>query len=178
MTLALLAPSISLGTLLLLTVLPLIGPFRRNFENFRNVYGKICVLVATLFLLLHAIELLKAVGHTFSIGSAMAILVGSLIAVLGNWMGKIRRNFYVGIRTPWTIANDRVWEKTHRVGGPIMVVVGIASVISGLVAPDWVSYAVLIGGAIALAVWSMGYSLYWYRRLGSVDELPSAPGEA
>jgi uncharacterized membrane protein len=105
------------------------------------------------------------------IGPALCVLVGLMIAMLGNWMGKLRRNFYIGIRTPWTLANEVVWEKTHRLGGKLFVAAGLISAITGLFAGDVVCFVVLMSTLIGSALWAVLYSLYEYRKLGQVDDL-------
>jgi uncharacterized membrane protein len=170
-TLALLMPIMAAVLIGLLTGLPLLGPFRSNFEEFRVIYGRVCIAALTSFLGIHLVIMLKGAEYPIDIGRALAIILGLLFAVLGNWFGKIRRNFYVGIRTPWTIANDEVWERTHRVGGRLFAIVGVASVVSGLLAPAQVCFFVLIGGVVIASVWSVLYSIYWYRRLGQVDDM-------
>ncbi len=170
-TLALLMPAISAAMIGLLVFLPLLGPFRRNFEQFRVIYGRICVAALASFLGIHLVIMLKGAGYPIDIGRALAIILGLLFAVLGNWFGKIRRNFYVGIRTPWTLANDQVWERTHRLGGRLFAAVGLAAAISGLVAPAWACFIVLMGGVAVASVWSVVYSIYWYKKLEQVDDM-------
>ncbi len=171
---AVLMPAIGLGMIGLMAGLPLLGPFRRNFERFRTTYGRICVAIVTALLAFHLIALLKGIGRSIEIGATMSIVVGLLLAVIGNWLGKVRRNLHVGIRTPWTLANDAVWERTHRAGARFMVSVGLVSALAGIVAPDWLCFAVLMGGLGAFVVWAALYSLYWYRKLGERDELTSS----
>jgi uncharacterized membrane protein len=91
-----------------------------------------------------------------------------MIAMLGNWMGKIRRNFWVGIRTPWTLADDRVWEITHRQGGKIMMLYGLTVAFAGIIAPPVVAVAVLIIGALVLVAWSIAYSYIVHRRVEQI----------
>ncbi len=172
--LAAMGPAIGLGATLLLTGLPLLGPFRKNFERFRTTYGRICVTMMTAMAAIHVIAVVKATGHPLDIGATLSIVIGLLLAVIGNWLGKVRRNFWVGLRTPWTLANDTVWEKTHRVGSKLLVIVGLVSAAAGFIAPSWLCYVILVGGVCLIAAWSMLYSLYWYRRLGDIDELSRA----
>ncbi|MBK8268617.1 MAG: SdpI family protein [Planctomycetes bacterium] len=80
------------------------------------------------FLALHVLFMLEANGTNVRMGPSIGIILGIMFMVLGNWMGKLRRNLYIGIRTPWTIANDIVWEKTHRLGGRLFVAAGIVTV--------------------------------------------------
>lgn len=167
-------PLILSGVTLLLTTLPLLGPFRKNFEQFKQTYGFICMALVAVFVAMHVTFLLGASGRPIRMGAAFSIITGALIVVIGNFMGKLRRNFYVGIRTPWTIANDEVWERTHRLGGPLFCVQGLISIVAGFVAPDWLCFVILIGGLIGVALWTVLYSLWVYRRLGSVDDLTTA----
>ncbi len=89
--LALLAPAVSVAVGGLLAVLPLIGPHRANFDKFRITYGRIGVMVLATIAAIHVVLLLKALGADFNVGSAACILGGAAIALLGNWMGKIRQ---------------------------------------------------------------------------------------
>jgi uncharacterized membrane protein len=169
--LAILMPAILLGLSLLLVALPAIGPFKANFARFRETYGRVCVTIVAGLVGVHGVILAKAAGADLSIGAALAIVIGLMLALMGNWFGKIRRNLYVGIRTPWTIANDRVWEKTHRLGGKLFIIVGLASAVAGFLAPDVVCFVILVGGTLGATLWAVFYSLYWYRKLGEVDDL-------
>jgi uncharacterized membrane protein len=86
--------------------------------------------------------------------------VGLLLIVLGNYMGKLRKNFFVGIRTPWTLASDDVWERTHRMGGRVFVLAGLASVVAALAgaAPGTMLYVLA-----AAAIVTVAYSYLIYR---------------
>ena len=90
------------------------------------------------------------------------LAAGVLYLLLGNYMGKLRRNFFIGIRTPWTLASDAVWERTHRVGGRLFMLGGLATVLIALVDPaPWLLLIVLA------AVWliTAGYSYFIHLRL-------------
>jgi uncharacterized membrane protein len=166
-----LLPAVALGVVGLLSALPLLGPFRRNLESFRITYGRILVLVMAVFVAMHIVFVLNAAGRVIPVGRTLAVIIGTMLAVLGNWLGKLRRNFYIGIRTPWTIANEEVWERTHRVGGPLFVIHGVIVALSGIFGNDRGCFLVLMGGLIAIALFCTIYSLVLYRRLGGVDEL-------
>ena len=169
--LAFLVPAIGAGLVFVLWALPLLGPFRANFERFRVTYGRVCLTTVAVLLALHAVFLGAALGQNLSIGRTLSIICGIMLAVMGNWMGKVRRNFYLGIRTPWTLANEQVWERTHRAGGRVMVAIGIVSVAFGLFAGEAVATVVFFSGVGVLVVWAMVYSLVIYRRVGNRDEL-------
>jgi uncharacterized membrane protein len=88
--------------------------------------------------------------------------VGALLVLLGNVMGKVTRNFFIGIRTPWTLASEEVWLRTHRFGGKVMVATGVVIVVAVLAgAPtEWLIPTVLVSLGIPAV-----YSYFLYRRL-------------
>lgn len=169
--LLLLGPCLGLGLALFLGLMPLLGPLRRNVESFRTVYGRLCVLVVAMILAIHVIALLKGSGHSMPIGRAMAIILGIMIAVMGNWLGKLRRNFWIGIRTPWTLLSDVVWERTHRLGGRLFVVAGLLSALAGLLLPGWLCFWVMIGSICAASLITTIYSIICYRRYAEPHEI-------
>jgi uncharacterized membrane protein len=170
-------PLVTVGLTLLLAILPWLGPFRANFERFRVVYGRLGVTLVTAMMAVHVVFVLKGSGRPIQIGAAFSIIFGLLLAVIGNWMGKIRRNLYLGIRTPWTIVNDRVWERTHRIGGRITVAGGLLTTAVGLAGlPDATCFFVTMSWLGILVAWAMIYSCWLYRRTGPLDELRAANG--
>lgn len=169
--LVVLMPATMVGIIGLLLVLPWLGPFRKNMVQFRDAYGQVVALVSLAMLAIHVVILLKAAGWQIQIGSALCVIVGLMLALTGNLFGKLRRNFYVGIRTPWTLANNEVWERTHRLGGRVFVAVGLTASVAGLVLPQWMAFIVLIGGTLAATAWAIVFSVLEYRRGGSVDNL-------
>ena len=169
--LAFLVPAVAAGVMVLLTVLPILGPFRQNFERFRITYGRMCTLVVAVIVAFHAVFMADALGRHIAMSRIMAIICGAMFMVMGNWLGKVRRNFYLGIRTPWTLVNERVWEKTHRAGGKLMVCIGIASVGLGLFADERLCAIGFFSGLGLLVAWSLIYSFVAYRRLGHVDDV-------
>lgn len=93
-------------------------------------------------------------------GRLVMIGVGLLFATLGNYLGKSKRNFFLGIRTPWTLASDEVWRRTHRLGGWVMVGAGVALVVMGFTGIHQLAFALVIGAAVLVPVI---YSFFAYR---------------
>ena len=168
-------PACMVAVMALLLVLPRLGPFRENLESISTTYGRIMVTIALMMVAMNTIFLLASIGYALPIGSSIALVVGLFFALLGNWMGKVPRNFYVGIRTPWTLANDTVWERTHRLGGRVMVAAGLLVAATSLFASDIVCFIVLMASMAVTVIWALIYSYRLYRRLGSIDDL-QAPG--
>ncbi len=175
-TFTLLMPSVQAGIAGLMLVLPLLGPLRRNMQDFRVIYGRIAVAISLMLFALSVIIGLKTAGADIPIGTAVAMVLGLSFVVLGNWFGKIRRNFYVGIRTPWTLASDYVWDRTHRLGGRLFV---LAGAVVALVAPfvaEWIVFIVLMTCVLGASLWTIVYSYVCYRRHGEKDDL-GTPGD-
>ena len=88
----------------------------------------------------------------------MAIGVGGLFVIIGNVMTRMRPNWFMGIRTPWTLSSDAVWRKTHRVGGYGFVTGGVLAILAGVLRPDWAPW--VITGSVAIA--ALGSAVYSY----------------
>jgi uncharacterized membrane protein len=155
-------PGIMAGILLLFVVLPWLSPKQFEMDSFRSTYLYIMVMILTLVAYVHALVL--AAGLSMAIDMTRAVEGGLclLIALLGNVLGKVRRNFYVGVRTPWTIANEQVWNATHRFAAKTLFAGGLAGLVAVILrAPFWVPIAAILLGALIPVV----YSLIFYKQL-------------
>ena len=118
-------PVMMVPMLLLFYFLPALSP--RNFEvdTFRPTYLYIMDVVLGLFTYMQAVLLYtvyQAVhgDDSFDIGRGFFAGIFLFFAMMGNVMGKVRKNFYIGIRVPWTLASERVWNDTHRLAAWVM----------------------------------------------------------
>ncbi|QJE73893.1 DUF1648 domain-containing protein [Aerophototrophica crusticola] len=113
-------------------VIPFIEPREENRE--RSAKPTATIILATMGLLaaIHAVTLANAFGVDLDMGAVVMTGLGLLFAIVGNLLGKLRPTFTVGIRTPWTLSDDRVWDKTHRATGRVYVAVGLAVAAMGL----------------------------------------------
>ncbi len=127
-----LLPIIMLVMWAVLWALPRISPRGFRMEGFRNVYDVLRLINLGFMFVVTVTVLLAAAGLPLPIGVIVMVAVGLLFVVLGNFMGKIRKNFFVGIRTPWTLADDEVWLRTHRFAGWLFVLGGFAFMAEGL----------------------------------------------
>lgn len=158
----LLLPMIALGLYVMLLVLPRLDPGRANYASFAGPYTVIRVAMLALMLGIHTLVLATALGYAVNAGRWIPVGVGALFVVLGNVMGKVRPNYFVGIRTPWTLASARSWEKTHRLGGRLFVVAGIALALASILGRPEALVAVGVFGAASL-VWLFYYSFAVWR---------------
>jgi uncharacterized membrane protein len=168
-----LGPAMMAGVLLLFMALPAISPRGFRFETFRPVWAILEGSVLGLLFLVHALALMQGMGKPANVNRGVAAGVGLLLVVLGNFMGKVTRNFFVGIRTPWTLASEEVWLRTHRFGGRLFVLAGLVLFVSALLGGGWVVAVIAIGSATVLSV---VYSYLVYRRVEGFKE--SAPRSA
>lgn len=90
-----------------------------------------------------------------------------LVAVIGNMLSKVRRNFYIGVRTPWTLADERVWHATHRFAAKSFVIAGLLGLAMALAGVQFGPIVVIVAGALAPVV----YSLVFYKQLERRGEL-------
>lgn len=157
----LLLPLIAVGVYLLLRLVPRLDPARANYAHFAGAYGVIRLAVIGLFAAIHGFVLLSARGVATDAAVVGPVAVGGLFVAIGNVMGKLRPNHFVGIRTPWTLASKRSWTKTHRRGGWLFVLAGLASIGAGLGGAAW-ALAVPIVLVPACVVYLSAYSyLLW-----------------
>ncbi|NNF66805.1 MAG: SdpI family protein [Gammaproteobacteria bacterium] len=157
-------PLITLGMYLLFKIIPWISPRGFRMESFIKIVD-ILKLTLVLFMFVIGVTVLFAArGAPFDPGKVILPGVGVLFIVIGNYMGKIRKNFFIGIRTPWTLASDEVWAKTHRIGGWCFVIAGVALLISGLA--GWPPMTAAMGIAVGIAALvPVVYSFVIYKRL-------------
>ncbi len=111
---------------------------------------------------IHALTLLWNLGYTnLGIGKAMLPAMGLLFIVIGSLLRKAKRNWFIGIRTPWTLSSDSVWNETHRLGSVLFMISGVLALIGGFfggMIAFWFLFVPLIGSTIFLLVYS--YVLY------------------
>jgi uncharacterized membrane protein len=142
----------------LMRVLPRIDPRGANYAKFGGAFEAIVISILLYMLGLHLIILRASLGYPVAMQRVLPIGVGILLVLIGNLLPRARPNWFIGIRTPWTLSSDRVWEKTHRVGGRAFVAGGLAILTAALVAPQWAHY----GLDAVVVVCSLGAVLYSY----------------
>src|SRR5215213_7928680 len=121
-----LMPLITLVMLVLFLVIPSIDPLKANIAQFRGVFNLFISLIVVFMLYVYALSLRWNLGYTnFGMSKAMLPAMGILFFFIGYMLRKAKRNFFIGIRTPWTLASDRVWDETHRIGSVLFMISGV-----------------------------------------------------
>ena len=118
-------PGMAILMFIIFRVIPHISPKGFRTESFSEVLNILQVVVVAFSCFVAFLVLFTAKGVDVRMNQMMFGGLGVLFIVLGNYLGKVRKNFFVGIRTPWTLANDEVWMRTHRLAGWTFIVMGI-----------------------------------------------------
>lgn len=160
----LLLPVIILFIALLIPALPRIDPRKANYEKFRPTYHLVMNATLTFMLAIHLIALGTALGYDLPMERLVVVGAGILFLILGNTLPRARPNWMFGIRTPWTLSNDRVWERTHRVGGYLMFAAGLVVMASAFLPAGGLSLGLLIGSVVVASLGSVVYSYVAWRQ--------------
>ena len=155
------APLIAVGVYIVLTVLPRLDPRRENYPKFWGKYLVIRTVVILILVAITVVTFLWVMDVDVNMTIAIFMIVGLLLIVIGNYMGKLRPTWFVGIRSPWTLSSDESWNKTHRLGGWLFVIIGLGMVIA---APfqEKVAFYILGGLGAVFIIYLYVYSyLVW-----------------
>jgi uncharacterized membrane protein len=152
-----LVPLIMALVWLIMRALPHIDPRKANYEKFRGSY-EVVVLATLLFMLaMHVVILKAATGTHISMDRFAFIATGAFFMLIGLVLPGIRSNWFVGIKTPWTLTSTESWERTHKVGGTLFVLVGLVGIVSSLLAPRAAVW-IFVASAVGITVFLFAYS--------------------
>jgi len=115
----LILPLTTLGLCLLFITIPKIGPLKKNIQKFRKYYDTLIIIIVGFFFYIYLVTIVWNLGYRFKMNLLMIPAISGLLFYLGILMEKTKRNWFIGIRTPWTLSSDKVWKKTHDVGGKL-----------------------------------------------------------
>lgn len=158
-----LMPLLILGLTGLFAVLPKVDPRRANYEKFLDTYWLIANAVIAFLLMAHGLIAANGLGYRVQVDRLMPVGVGVLFAFLGNYLTRVEPNWFLGIRTPWTLSSDTVWRKTHRTGGWLFVIGGLV-VAAGAFAPRPVFFPLLIATLVVVTVVPVVQSYLLWKR--------------
>lgn len=133
-------PLLMVGIYLLMVLVPLLDPRRENYSRFAGAYTFLRWALVLFMLSLYVVTLLAALGYIVDISIFVKAGVAVLFIIIGNFMGQFRHNYFVGIKTPWTLANEDVWQRTHRMGGRLWVASGLVCLALSPVNAAWSAY--------------------------------------
>jgi uncharacterized membrane protein len=155
-------PAVMAGLVILMAALPWLSPRKYEVNGVKPGYLQVMLLLLVFFLYLHIAFLSAAGGEHFDVSKVVMGGVCALTAGLGPLLVRIPRNFYMGIRTPWTLADERVWVSTHRFAAKSLGLAGLLGVVLTFAgAAIWAPAVILCAGFLAPVV----HSLVYYKQL-------------
>lgn len=158
-----LMPLILLGTAILILFLPYLDPMRKNVAEFRPQINRFALIMAGFLAYLYLLTLAWNAGLSFSMNRLLVPAYAVLMYTAGALIGQAKRNYFVGIRTPWTLANDQVWDKTHRLGARLFKGAALVTLL-GAVFPNQ-AVVFLIVPILFVTGYVMLYSYLEFRRI-------------
>lgn len=158
-----LLPTMTAGLLVLFAAIPRIDPLRENIADFREYYDLFVLLFVAFMLYVHVLTILWNLGYRFDFMMVLSPAIGVLFYFIGTLMSRVEPNWFVGVRTPWTLSNDDVWKKTHTRAGPLFKIAGVIAVL-GVLVPDYAIFLVVVP-VLLVSIYLVAYSYVEYRRV-------------
>jgi len=157
-----LIPITLVGLALLFMAVPRIDPLRENIEKFRKYYDGFVILFMIFMICVYLMTILWSIEIRISPNLFLPIAAGIMFIGAGILVENTKRNWFIGIRTPWTMSSESVWDKTHRMGGKLFKIAGAIAIV-GIFFQSYAVYFVLVP-AILVAVYTVVYSYFEYKK--------------
>lgn len=157
-----LMPFVFIGLALLFIAIPRIDPLKKNIEKFRKHYDGFIILFFIFMLLVYLQTILWNLGTKISPNLVFPILIGLLFFYIGILLENAKRNWFIGIKTPWTLSSEKVWNKTHKLGSKMFKIAGII-VLTGFLFQKYIIYFTMVP-ALFVAFYLVVYSYVEYQK--------------
>ena len=157
-----LMPIILLGLFLLYVLIPKIDPLKENIAKFRKYFDGFIVLITLFLFYIYLLSIAWNLGKRFNMGQMMMPALGMLFYYCGILTENAKRNWFIGIKTPWTLSSERVWDKTHKIGGKLFKAAGLIAFL-GIFFPNYAFYFILVP-ALLVAFYTIIYSYFEYQK--------------
>jgi uncharacterized membrane protein len=149
---------------LLFAALPNIDPLKKNYAFHGSVYFLLANVIVVFMGAVHVLVLGSALGWPVDMRTVLPILLGALFVFIGRLLPRIQPNWFMGIRTPWTLSSERVWRKTHEVGAISFSAAGVVIMLVGFFAPGGLATKLMVAAILLGAFWPVVYSYLEWRR--------------
>lgn len=156
-------PILVLLAYLLMLAFPYFDPKKERYEEFSKPYAIFRSMLVGVLALLYLVTSFYNLGYDLNVGSITAATVGLTMIVIGNYLGKIKKNWFVGVRTPWTLSSENVWNKTHRLSGKLFIIWGIVIIIAPWL-PPLIAAILFFAGIIMILGGSFVYSYLLFKK--------------
>lgn len=157
-----LMPIISLVMFLLFLFIPQIDPLKANIKKFRKYFDVFVMLIILFLFYIYLLSILWNIGWRFDIGRLMVPALGLLFYYCGILVENAKMNWFIGIRTPWTMSNEKVWEKTHKVGGKLFKIAGVIAFL-GVFLPAY-AFSLVFIPVFCVTIYTVIYSYLEYKK--------------
>jgi uncharacterized membrane protein len=155
-------PAMAVFTFVIMKLIPVISPKGFRIDKFSDVFGVLQVTLVGFISIVAILVLMEARGFDVRINEMIIAGTGLLFVIIGNYLGRVRKNFFIGIRTPWTLASDEVWNRTHRIGGRLFILSGVIIWIGAILR---LPLTWTVGVAVGLVLIPIVYSYFLYRKI-------------
>jgi uncharacterized membrane protein len=147
---------------LMFILIPKIDPMKKNFEKFRKYFDNFIILIIVFLFYIYLLTIFWNFGRQLDMGRMIAPAIGILFFYAGILLNHAERNWFVGIRTPWTLSSDNVWKKTHQLGAKLFKITGVIAVL-GVLLPVIAFWLVLVT-ALVFSVYVFVYSYFEHKK--------------
>lgn len=146
-----LIPGLAVLFMILFPILQKLDPKSQNYENFAKSWAVIQTSILAMLAYMYGVTLFVTIYPAYNnlVGRLVVFGIGILFVILGNYMGKVRQNYFVGLRTPWTLNDPEVWQKSQRLAGWAFVLGGLISIIEAII---WIAVPYVFFGIVILIV--------------------------
>lgn len=157
-----LMPTLSLFITILFLVIPQIDPLKENIKKFKTYFDGFIILILSFLFYLYLLTIFWNFGFRFNLISLLMPAFGLLFYYCGILIGKAQRNWSIGIRTPWTLSSDCVWQKTHQIGGRLFKICGLISLIGFFF--QKIAFFLVIIPVLMVVIYTYCYSYFQFRK--------------
>jgi uncharacterized membrane protein len=145
------------------TYLPKIDPRKANYTYFLKGYTIINYSILTFLFVINVLVILNGLGHKIPMSSIGTLVIGALFMILGNYLPQVRSNFFIGVRTPWTLSNEEIWRKTHRFMSKLFFCAGILLLVATFFSGTLKQFTI-VGIIIVVIIAPYLYSFLLYKQ--------------
>jgi uncharacterized membrane protein len=159
----LLLPLVVLGLYFAFRLMYLVDPGKQNYASFATALAAIRMTITFVLAVIYCAVVLATFGQTVNMNTIVLFAVGAMLIILGNFMGKIRPNWFIGVRTPWTLSSKLSWDKTHRLAGWLLILMGLFLAAAGAIQTSWM-FILMVTMNVLCVAWMVVYSYLVYRQ--------------
>lgn len=157
-------PLINIGLYGLLLLVMFIDPKKQNYQKFRSIYNKMRIVLTVFFVAISSIVIFVAMGYEIDTNRFFLVSIPLLFTLLGNFLINVKPNWMVGVRTPWTLASENVWRKTHRLTGLMWFWGGLVCLVTAFMIEPYYAFRIMFAVVIGTSAVAILYSYFAFRK--------------